>query len=328
MFFLSLFRSSEGVINADITAPTATSMLTSLEAAVDRVEQDIQLQPVPVPTTPAGSTGEIQYNSGFSFAASPLLIYDGAGTLGTSNITGTEVGMTIQPRAPTVLEDALDLALYGRNAAKPNSTGGAVVLVSGTGDGSGAGGDITVFAGQGGTTGSGGNFTIYSGQGADGGSLQIAAGQSLTTTGNGGGLNVAGGAGLYGGPMEFLAGSNNVAGGTGGSLIFYGGGAVVGSDAGNVDFLTLGSGNAADVQGSIRMLVLGGATKVLEVTDNAVAAQIGFFGVTPVVRPTTATPTVARVAVAGGNAVDDNDTFGGYTIGQIVNALKAVGILT
>jgi hypothetical protein len=42
---------------------------------------------------------------------------------------------------------------------------------------------------------------------------------------------------------------------------------------------------------------------------------------------TTAIATVARTAVAGGNAVDDNDTFGGYTIGQIVTALKAYGLL-
>lgn len=328
LFFLSLFRTSEGIITADTSAPTTASMVASLEAAVGSVEQDIQLQPTPIATTPAGSTGQIQYNSGFSFAASPLLTYDGVGTLGTSNITGTALGMSIQPKAPTVLEDALDLALYGRNAVKTNSIGGGIVLTTGLGLGSGAGGDISLFAAQGGTTGDGGNFTIYSGQGVNGGSLQIAAGQSLTTTGAGGALIVAAGAGFDGGPMAFLAGSNNVAGGTGGSLIFYAGDAVVGSAAGNVDFLTQGSGNAADAQGSIRMLVLGGTVTGLEVTDNAVAAQLGFYGVTPVIRPTTATPTVARVAVAGGNAVDDNDTFGGYTIGQIVNALKAVGILT
>jgi hypothetical protein len=302
-------------------------MLASLEAAVDRVEQDIQLQPVPVPTTPAGSTGQIQYNSGFSFAASPLLTYDGVGTLGTSNITGTALAMTIQPKVPTVLEDASDLALYGRNALKSNSIGGGIVLTSGTGDGSGAGGDISIFAGQGGTTGSGGNLLLQSGQGADGGSLQIAAGQSLTTTGNGGGLNVAAGAGLYGGPMEFLAGSNNVAGGTGGSLIFYAGDAVVGSAAGDVDFLTRGSGNAADPQGSIRMLVLGGVTKVLEATDNAVAAQLGFYGVTPVVRPTTAGAAATRVAVASTN-IQTSDTFDGYTVAQVVKALRNLGILT
>lgn len=328
MFFLSLFRASEGIVSADISTPTTASLVASLEAAVDRVEQDIQLQPVPVPTTPAGSTGQIQYNSGFSFAASPLLIYDGVGTLGTSNITGTALGMTIQPKAPTVLEDASNLAMYGRNALKSNSTGGGIVLTSGTGLGSGAGGDITIFGGTGGTTGNGGNFNIFSGQGANGGLLQIAAGNSLTTTGNGGDLNAAAGAGLYGGSMQFLAGSSTVVGGQGGSLVFYAGDAVVGSAAGDVDFITRGSGNAADPQGTIRMAVLNGGTKVLEATDNAVAAQLGFFGVTPVVRPTTATPTVARVAVAGGNAVDDNDTFGGYTIGQIVNALKAVGILT
>ena len=328
MFFLSLFRTAEGIVDADTSAPTTASLVASLEAAVDRGQQDIQLQPVPVPTTPAGSTGQIQYNSGFSFAASPLLIYDGVGTLGTSNITGTALGMTIQPKAPTVLEDASDLALYGRNALKSNSSGGGIVLTSGTGDGSGAGGDVTIFAQIGGTTGPGGNLLLQSGQGVDGGSLQITAGQSTTTTGSGGSLNASAGSGFIGGIVEFYAGVNTTTGGAGGSIFFTAGDAVVGSTGGDIEFVTRGSGNAADPQGSIRMLVLGGATKVLEATDNAVAAQLGFFGVTPVVRPTTATPTVARVAVGSGNAVDDNDTFGGYTIGQIVNALKAVGILT
>jgi hypothetical protein len=46
MFFLSLFRTSEGVVNADISTSTATSLTASLEAAVNRVEQDAQIQPV------------------------------------------------------------------------------------------------------------------------------------------------------------------------------------------------------------------------------------------------------------------------------------------
>ena len=44
MFFLSLFRTSEGVVNADISTSTATSLTASLEAAVNRVEQDAQIR--------------------------------------------------------------------------------------------------------------------------------------------------------------------------------------------------------------------------------------------------------------------------------------------
>ena len=45
MFFLSLFRTSEGVVNADISTPTTASLIASLEAAVDRVGQEAQLRP-------------------------------------------------------------------------------------------------------------------------------------------------------------------------------------------------------------------------------------------------------------------------------------------
>lgn len=48
MFFLSLFRTAEGVVDADTAAPIATSMLASLESAVDRVKQETQTQPASV----------------------------------------------------------------------------------------------------------------------------------------------------------------------------------------------------------------------------------------------------------------------------------------
>jgi hypothetical protein len=48
MFFLSLFRTTEGIVDADTSAPIAASMLTSLEAAVSSVEQATKLQPASV----------------------------------------------------------------------------------------------------------------------------------------------------------------------------------------------------------------------------------------------------------------------------------------
>lgn len=54
--------------------------------------------------------------------------------------------------------------------------------------------------------------------------------------------------------------------------------------------------------------------------------KIGFYGKTPVVQPTSAITSSAYASV-GGSAVSSNDTFGGYTIGQIVAALKLAGFL-
>jgi hypothetical protein len=48
MFFLSLFRAAEGAVNADINGPTTTSLVASLNAAIDRVQQETQTLPVSV----------------------------------------------------------------------------------------------------------------------------------------------------------------------------------------------------------------------------------------------------------------------------------------
>ncbi len=55
--------------------------------------------------------------------------------------------------------------------------------------------------------------------------------------------------------------------------------------------------------------------------------SIGFYGVTPIARPTTAGAAAAFVANAG-TAVNDASTFGGYTLRQVVQALQSIGILT
>lgn len=56
-------------------------------------------------------------------------------------------------------------------------------------------------------------------------------------------------------------------------------------------------------------------------------SRVGFFGVTPIARPTTAY-TAATFTAGGGTQVLSNSTFGGYTIGQVVKALRDIGILT
>lgn len=55
--------------------------------------------------------------------------------------------------------------------------------------------------------------------------------------------------------------------------------------------------------------------------------SIGFFGATPVAKPTTGVAAATFVANAG-TAVNDASTFDGYTIRQIVAALRTLGLLT
>lgn len=55
--------------------------------------------------------------------------------------------------------------------------------------------------------------------------------------------------------------------------------------------------------------------------------RIGFWGATPIVRPTTTIGGVTFVANAG-TAVNTASTFDGYTLGQVVFALRLMGLLT
>lgn len=83
----------------------------------------------------------------------------------------------------------------------------------------------------------------------------------------------------------------------------------------NFELRGKGSGAAKLVDGS-------GNTKIAANTTG-----VGFYGVTPVARATTGISAGAFVANTSGIA-DDTATFGGYTMGQVVAALKAIGILT
>jgi hypothetical protein len=58
----------------------------------------------------------------------------------------------------------------------------------------------------------------------------------------------------------------------------------------------------------------------------ATSQKIGFWNATPVVQQTTAS-TSATVVGGGGTTVTQTDTFDGYTLAQIVKALRTIGIL-
>jgi hypothetical protein len=59
----------------------------------------------------------------------------------------------------------------------------------------------------------------------------------------------------------------------------------------------------------------------------ATSQKIGFWNATPIVQPTTAVASATRVG-GGGTTLTDTDTFDGYTLAQIVKALRNTGILS
>lgn len=75
--------------------------------------------------------------------------------------------------------------------------------------------------------------------------------------------------------------------------------------------VTAGSGG-----GTLRGLRIGGATSSL----------VGLWGATPIAQPTTAVAAATRVG-GGGTTLTDTDTFDGYTLAQIVKALRNIGAL-
>jgi hypothetical protein len=83
--------------------------------------------------------------------------------------------------------------------------------------------------------------------------------------------------------------------------------------SGNVCTLETQAGSGG---GTLRGLRIGSASSSL----------IGLWGVTPIVQPTTAVAAATRVG-GGGTALTDTDTFDGYTVSQIVKALRNIGAL-
>jgi len=58
----------------------------------------------------------------------------------------------------------------------------------------------------------------------------------------------------------------------------------------------------------------------------ATSQKIGFWNAAPIVQPTTGVASATRVG-GGGTTVTDTDTFDGYTIAQVVKALRNTGLL-
>jgi hypothetical protein len=92
---------------------------------------------------PPGATTQVAYNNAGLPGASSNFTYDSAtNTVTFGNITGSALAMTIQPKAPTVLELAGKITLQGSAAQQSNTDGGSLELVSGVGNGTGAYGTV------------------------------------------------------------------------------------------------------------------------------------------------------------------------------------------
>jgi hypothetical protein len=84
--------------------------------------------------------------------------------------------------------------------------------------------------------------------------------------------------------------------------------------------------NSGAGNGSLDNLQVHGYTLTNLIKTDAANNALGFFNTTPVAQPTTAVASASLVG-GGGTILTDTDTFDGYTLKQVVKALRLLGIL-
>ena len=232
------------------------------------------------------------------------------------------------------------------NASGTGGIGSTITLTGGTGGSAsgatsstgGKGGSLSFVAGNGGTItgtttaigGAGGDFAITAGNGA------TATTGSANTAGVGGSVTItAGNAGAAGGNVNggviTLTPGTATGSGTAGNVVISRGGLVI--TAGG---LTVTAGVATFTAGATLVttaaltfgeggnIVAGTSTGTKIGTD--AAQKLSIWNAAPIVQPTTG---VAAATFAANTSLIANDTatFDGYTIGQVVKALRNIGLL-
>lgn len=161
----------------------------------------------------------------------------------------------------------------------------------------------------------------------------------LGISGNTGTFNFYGGGAYNSGAGIVLTGSSNSS--IGANIIrFYNGaftarGQISAAGNWNLGTSTTDAGYKLDVGGTTRLqgnvtisdtynLSLGSTTGTKIGTSNT--EKLGFWNVTPIVQPTTSVTSATRVGGAG-TTITTTDTFDGYTLAQVVKALRNSGLL-
>lgn len=261
-------------------------------------------------TAPGGADTNVQFNDAGAFGGNSGFTYDKATfAAGFGSYAATAYAVTFQTKAAAAAPD--DTSLTFRTPDNALAFVGPIRLLAGAG---------TLTSG-GGITLTGGASTISNG----GGPVNITAG-ATNAAGIGGVVTLTGGAGNSGGGVTLVGGAGTSANGSillsgtdapsgtilGGSIICRVGQSVSGLQQSG--FFTVEFGNG--LNRAIRAFVQTGG-----------GLRMGFYGATPIVRPTTADASATFVAGAG-VAVQDVSTFDGYTLAQVVSALRRLGFLT
>jgi len=251
---------------------------------------------------PPGANTQVGFNNAGLPGANANFTYNLAtNTLTTGNITGSALGMTIQPKAPLVTELSGDLSFLTRNAAIANGNSGNINFTTGTSLGTGEAGTIFFSARA-------VQFTMRTVTSGAAGNLQAAAGQGVTA----------------GGSFIMSGGRCTGAGGTAGGFTLNGGNAS--NATGIPGGVQLNAGFNENTGFGAKIELVAGAGTAITVDDDSVEPRVGFFAATPAVQQTTATASATRAAVTGTTA-NVGDTYDSYTLAQVVKALRNYGLL-
>jgi hypothetical protein len=225
---------------------------------------------------PQGTDKSVAFNDAGLPGSNASFTYDKASNTATfGNITGSALAMTIQPIAPTTLQNGGTLTIQAQAATAATRTGGALVIAAGAGNAA-AGGAVTISSGTVTSTGAGGAFTINVGA-----SLGSTAGSAFTVngassvSGNGGALTFNGGASssLLGGSLNFNSGAGGS--GTSGNLNFTSG---TGASTGNLVFKSSISTGAGGNSGFLQLATgngVGGTTGSIDARTGNVTGTAG-----------------------------------------------------
>lgn len=275
--FINTSTSDTGTVWSQIV--TGTGGTVTLQAALDG--QNV----LGVPTTQAYTT-RIQFADTFGWS------FEDAGGTPIVQIAGdggaTAVAITGGNTSPAGAGQAISIAAGTATTATQN--GGALSLVSGTGNTTGTGGLLSVIAGAGGATGTGGTLLMRGGPGGatsgNAGGVTVTGG--IPVDGNGGAATFSGSAGVgtdrSGGAVIVSAGAATGAG-VGGSLSISAGGGGATGTAGAVAITGGAAGSASGASGAVTVstqpTVAGASGSITLTTGNAaggVAGNVVFRG--------------------------------------------------
>jgi len=234
--------------------------------------------------------GAILFGNGTNYTVNANFNYN----TGTNTFTVGPAGATtiIETLAPTGSTVAGTLRFLGKNASATNGAGGGIRYVGGNALGTGTGGGHTFSCGTG-QTGGGISFTSANGT-VNGGSVAFNSG-AADAGGTGGNFTMTAGIGnstASGGSFEITAG-NAASSGNGGNFTMTAGGSPSGA-GGDFTFTALSGGT---VNGSMFFNTDYGT--VIQLTASLLGdQQLGFYGATPVARPTAVPVTAAGIHAA------------------------------